>query len=129
MRRRPSMRRAVVVAVALACLLPALGCKRKHVPVEAVPELGYGACSGGDGGEAVAAGHIRSGPFSNEKNVAERFDLRRTACGYTFRARQEWPLAISDVEVRYDATLSPLWAWKRMTIAGSSSTESTIISG
>jgi len=119
MRRRPSMRRAVVVAVALACLLPALGCKRKHVPVEAVPELGYGACSGGDGGEAVAAGHIRSGPFSNEKNVAERFDLRRTACGYTFRARQEWPLAISDVEVRYDATLSPLWAWKRMTIAGS----------
>jgi hypothetical protein len=92
--------------------------------VAAVPELGYPACPQGDAGAddpgvEVAAGHLRSGPLSNERNVVERFGLRRTACGYTFRSRQEWPLAISDVEVRYDPGLEPIWVWKRMTIAGS----------
>ncbi len=114
---------AICVAVALALSLPAAGCKRKHVPVDAVPELGYPACgdAGGPGADAtaVANGHLRAGPLSQEKNVVERFQLQRTACGYTLRARQEWPLAISDVEVYYDAGLTPLWAWKRMTIAGS----------
>ncbi|HEY4013425.1 MAG TPA: hypothetical protein VGM06_08810 [Polyangiaceae bacterium] len=105
-------------------LFAGAGCKRRHVPVAAVPELGYPACPMGDGGvddpgAEVASGHLRSGPVSNEKNVVERFDLRRTACGYTFRSRQEWPLAISDVEVRYDPELAPIWVWKRMTIAGS----------
>jgi hypothetical protein len=98
------------------------GCKRKHVPVDAVPELGYPSCADGgpeDPGTVVAQGHIRSGPVSNDKNVDERFELRRTACGYTFRTRQEWPADISDVEVRYDANLNPLWAWKRMTLAAS----------
>jgi hypothetical protein len=72
-----------------------------------------------DAGVVVARGHIRSGPLSNDKRVVERFDLTKTHCGYTFRSRQEWPLDISDVEVRYDANLTPIWAWKRMTIAGS----------
>jgi len=102
------------------CLLAS--CKRKHVPVDTVPELGYPACgdeSAPDAGRPVASGHLRAGPYSSEKNVVERFDLVRTACGYTFRSRQEWPLDISDVEVRYDASFTPLWAWKRMTIAGS----------
>jgi hypothetical protein len=67
----------------------------------------------------VGSGHLRAGPLSHEKDVVERFELRRTACGYTFRSRQEWPLEISDVEVRYDGALTPIWAWKRMTIAGS----------
>lgn len=104
------------------------GCRRKHVPVDAVPRLGYPACRECAGcadagplepGSIVAEGHLRSGPLSVEKYVNERFDLRRTPCGYTFRVRQEWPLAISDVEVRYDDTLRPIWAWKRMTIPGS----------
>ncbi|MDP9034265.1 MAG: hypothetical protein M3O50_05625 [Myxococcota bacterium] len=84
------------------------------------PELGYPACGeagADDPGEAVARGSIRSGPSSQEKNVVERFELRRTRCGYVFRSRQEWPLDISDVEVRYDASLTPIWGWKRMTIA------------
>jgi len=104
------------------------GCRRKHVPVDVVPQLGYPACrecaactDGGqpEPGSIVAAGHLRSGPTSFERFVSERFELRRTACGYTFRARQEWPLAVSDVEVRYDGLLRPIWAWKRMTIPGS----------
>jgi hypothetical protein len=67
----------------------------------------------------AAKGHLRSGPLSTEKNVVERFELRRTSCGYTFTSRQEWPLQIADVEVRFDSHLAPIWAWKRMTIAGS----------
>jgi hypothetical protein len=108
------------VWLALAMLTAA--CRRKHVPLDVVPELGYPACEdAGDesAGVVVGEGHIRSGPLSNDKNVNERFELRRTSCGATFRARQEWPLTISDVEVRYDVDLRPIWAWKRMTIAGS----------
>jgi hypothetical protein len=119
------MRGRLAWPVLLAGLVSALlgaGCKRKHVPVDAVPELGYPSCGDAgtdDPGVVVAQGHIRSGPISNDKNVAERFELRRTACGYTFRSRQEWPLDISDVEVRYDANLTPIWAWKRMTMGAS----------
>jgi hypothetical protein len=110
--------RAVGVAAAVAGLLGLSGCRRKHVAVQAAPELGYPACAD-DPGAVVARGHIRSGPYSQERNVVERFELRRTACGYTFEARQEWPLDISDVQVRYDKDLTPKWAWKRMTMAGS----------
>ncbi len=98
------------------------GCHRKHEPVQAGPELGYPTCGDAgsdDRGTPVASGKLRSGPLSNEKNVVERFELDRTTCGYAYHARQEWPLDISDVEIRYDANLTPLWAWKRMTIAGS----------
>jgi hypothetical protein len=98
-----------------------VACRRKHVPVDVGPELGYPTCgdAGSEQGLVIATGHLRSGPVSVEKNVVETFDLRRTPCGYSLKARQEWPLAISDVEVRYDETLAPVWAWKRMTIAGS----------
>ena len=120
----PLWRRVVGVVLGLAFVLQAGACKRRHVPVAAEPELGYPAC--GDAGEertddaaVVARGHLRAGPLSQEKNVVERFELRRTTCGFMLRSRQEWPLAISDVEVHYDAGLTPLWVWKRMTIAGS----------
>jgi hypothetical protein len=92
--------------------------------VDQAPELGYPVCAdGGEGaderGTVVASGHLRAGPLSQEKSVVERFELVRTACGFTLRSRQEWPLAISDIEVHYDRGLTPFWAWKRMTIAGS----------
>jgi hypothetical protein len=115
----PACRRGIGVALALACLA---GCKRKHVPVDIEPELGFPVCADGgpdEVGVLSGQGHLRAGPFSAEKNVVERFELRRTSCGYSFHSRQEWPLAIADVEVRYDASLTPIWAWKRLTIAGS----------
>jgi hypothetical protein len=122
--RRERRAAGVALAAAVSCaalVVAGAGCRRKHVPVDTVPELGYPACgdAGDDRGAAVADGHIRAGPTSAESNVVERFELRRTACGYTLRSRQEWPLAIADVEVRYDADLTPLWAWKRLTMAGS----------
>ncbi len=98
------------------------GCKRKHVPVDAVPELGYPACVDAgttDPGTVVARGHMRSGPLSNDQNVVERFELRKTACGYNFVSRQEWSANTTDIEVHYDANLTPFWAWKRMTLAAS----------
>jgi hypothetical protein len=82
------------------------GCKRKHVPVDAVPELGFPACGDAgvdETGTVVGQGHLRAGPTAADQSVAERFELRRTSCGYTFQSRQEWPLAISDMEV-YDST-------------------------
>jgi hypothetical protein len=117
-RRFVSLGVARVAAFAM-CLA---GCQRKHVRVDVEPELGYPACTDGgtdDRGVAVAARRIRSGPYSQERDVVERFELWRTACGYTLRERQEWPRATSDVEVRYDRDLVPIWAWKRMTIPGS----------
>ncbi len=112
--------RLLLVGLAVAFLVS--GCRRKHVPVESIPELGYPVCADEGALDAsttlVAAGHIRSGPTSREQNVVERFELRKTSCGYTLRARQEWPLTISDLEVRYDADLAPRWAWKRMTLPG-----------
>jgi hypothetical protein len=111
---------AILAFVAFVLLLG--GCKRRHVPVGAGPELGYPACGDAgvdERGEVVGQGHLRAGPLSVEKNVVERFELRRTRCGYTLTSRQEWPLAIADVQVRYDTSLLPIWAWKRMTIAGS----------
>jgi len=119
---RGTRRAALVATLAAVGVAGLAGCKHKHVAVDAVPELGYPACADGGAGEAgalVAEGHVRAGPLSNDKNVSERFELRRTSCGYTFRSRQEWPLDISDVEVRYDGNLTPLWAWKRMTTAAS----------
>lgn len=118
-------RQAAAVALSFVTLFACAectACHRKHVPVGAIPELGYPSCGDAgtdEPGAQVATGHLRSGPLSPEKNVVERFELRKTSCGYTFVSRQEWPLAISDVEVRYDVSLTPIWAWKRMTIAGS----------
>jgi hypothetical protein len=120
--RAHAVRRALRVALLVAFAVVSCACKRKHIAVGAVPELGYPVCgdAGADDlGVIMARGHIRSGPWSQEQRVVERFELHRTACGYTFRTRQEWPLAVSDVEVRYDPELAPLWAWKRMTIPGS----------
>jgi hypothetical protein len=118
-------RRRALLAVTAALALLVGGCKRKHVPVDAVPELGYPSCGdagsgeAGDVGKPVARGHIRSGPLSNDQNVVERFELVRTSCGYTLHSRQEWSANTTDVEARYDANLTPLWAWKRMTLADS----------
>jgi hypothetical protein len=139
-------RRAVGVALVLASGAAAIGCHRKHVPVDAGPELGYPTCpaspgsatalaqagrdardagedrdaaSAGDPGQLEGEGHLRAGPTSAEKNVVETFTLHRTLCGHVFRGRQEWPLAIADVEVHYDARFTPIWAWKRLTMAGS----------
>lgn len=115
-------RRIVWSVLVVGALLAATGCKRKHVAVDSVPELGYPTCPASDAAALstrVAAGHIRSGPFMREQSVVERFEIDETGCHIVFKARQEWPRAVADVEVVYGPDLLPLRAWKRMTVPGS----------
>lgn len=109
--------------VLLAAALALVACplfRRKHVRVASVPELPYPSC--GDRplppGEVIAAGHLRSGPEMLERHVVERFEVRRRDCLHVATVHQEWPLAITDLEVVYDADLLPLRVWKRGTIPG-----------
>jgi hypothetical protein len=122
--RRFITSRARTSAVGLALLaLCAGGCgrfKRKHIPVEHVPELGYPSCSAAPlpPGELIASEHLRSGPVHPDKQVVERYAIKRRDCLVAVEVRQEWPLGTSDVEVLYDAQLMPLRVWKRMTLPG-----------
>jgi hypothetical protein len=102
----------VSVAFVAAC--------KKHIPVTSVEELPYPACSADAAAVApVASGHMRAGETARERDVVERFDIERDACGqYVYTGREEWHLMGADVEVVYDAEMKPLRAWKRMTIPG-----------
>lgn len=86
-----------------------------------VPLLPYPTCGAAElaPGEPLAAGHLRPGLTSLESRVDERFELRRRACLYGLTVRQEWPLAVADVEVLFDEAWLPLRVWKRMTLPGS----------
>ena len=103
-----------------------VGCKRKHVSVDSVPELGYPSCAdagpptGERKGDLLGKEALRAGPFMREKSVVEAFEIRKTSCQYIFDGHEEWPLMSADVQVVYDENLMPLRAWKRMTIPGSS---------
>lgn len=107
-----------LVALVAALLSPA--CRRKHLPVSSVPQLPYPQCGAAPlpAGEVIAEGHLRSGPFSVEQLVNERFSLRQRDCLYTVTVRQEWPRGIADVEVVYDRAWQPLRAWRRLTVPG-----------
>ncbi len=110
---------AALVALLAAALLSG-GCRRKHIPVSSVPQIPYPSC-GRDPlpeGEVLAEGYLRSGEFSVERLISERFTLRRRDCLHTVTVRQEWPLNVADVEVVYDDQWVPLRAWKRMTLPG-----------
>ncbi len=109
-----------VILVALCLTLLSAGCRRKHLPVASVPQLPYPNCGHGalPEGETLAEGHLRSGEYSVEKLINERFSLRRRDCINVVTVRQEWPLNVADVEVVYDLDWLPLRAWKRMTLPG-----------
>jgi len=109
--------------VALSFFGSLAGCKRferKHVPVDKVEELGYPTCAGQvpGPGQLLASGHVRSGPNHADKQINERFSIRKRDCLIAMEVRQEWPLGTSDVEVLYDQDLFPLRIWKRMTLPG-----------
>ncbi len=114
--------RVLAAAAALVLALGTGGCRRKHVPVDAAPELAYPACGdagAGEPGVRVAGARLRAGRRSPDRSATESFELRRTSCGYTLSGRDEGGLAATDYEVRYDADLTPIWAWRRTTLATS----------
>lgn len=121
--RSCALRDAFRLLGCLLLLLPLAACKRfqrKHLPVDQVTELGYPTCDGKPppAGELIASEHIRSGPVHPDKQVSERYALKRRGCLLAVEVRQEWPLGTSDVEVLYDPSRLPLRAWKRMTLPG-----------
>jgi hypothetical protein len=118
---RPRSTEAHVVVCVCLVALALGGCKRKHVPVDSIAELPYPSCDAGAAGdEVVARGRLRAGEFMAEKSVVETFEATKTSCGIVvFEGREEWALMAADIEVVYDADLTPLRVWKRMTIPGS----------
>lgn len=115
----PRRRWAASVSLIVLALVALTGCKRfqrKHIPVESLPELAYPSCPGGDQEVELAEEHLRSGPAHNDKSIVERFTITQRGCLFVFSGRQEWPLGTTDVEVVYDAQLTPLRIWKRMTV-------------
>lgn len=109
---------AIAVAALVLCMLGLPGCRRKHVPVDALVEVPVEPCHR-ESGTAVWVGHLRSGASMREQDVEERFTLVQTSCGYRMDGRQAWGFGISDVHVLYDQELRPLRAWKRLTRPGS----------
>lgn len=121
-RRRGRWAQSLLVAAALGSVFAPLSfsCRRRHIPVASIPELPYPRCGERElpPGEVIASGRMRPGPTSLDKNVVERFEIRRRDCLYVLTVRQEWPLGTADMEVVYDKDMLPLRAWKRMTLPG-----------
>ena len=107
-----------VFATMLAAIAP--GCRRQHIAVDNVPEVPYPSCGNRPlpEGEVLATQHLRAGDTSLERQVNERYEIRRRDCLVIASVRQEWPRATADVEAVYDASGNPLRVWKRMTIPG-----------
>ncbi len=120
--RDSSRARAAAWTLVLAAAVVSGGCKRKHVPVDAVPDLGYPTCAGAEdagAGALLARRTLRAGADSMaESGAVESFELRRRACHLVTTAHQEWKLGATDIEVVFDDKLLPLRAWKRMTSPG-----------
>lgn len=107
-------------SLAFVTLFALFGCTRKHVREQSVAELPYPGCEAGAPARALEVAY-RSGKGSLERDVTERFELSRDACGQLVATtHQEWRLSVDDVEVVFDREGLPLRAWKRMTIPGSS---------
>ena len=92
----------------------------KRRPVENVPELAYPTCEGEPlpEGEVLASGTLRAGELMRERDVIERWEMRRRGCVYVATVRQQWASQVTDVEVIFDLEWTPLRAWKRMMIPG-----------
>lgn len=109
--------RAILVGLAVLVLGACESCESKlpRTRVAELPDLGYPSCDGEalPEGEVIASGVLRSGPTMREKDVAERFEIRRRGCVTVLRASQEWSMGVTDLDVVFDEDLLPLRVWKR----------------
>lgn len=109
--------RVITLLLALA-LAGCEACEGPRRDVATLPDLGYPTCDGEPlpEGEVIGSNVLRSGPSMREQEVVERFEIRRRGCVTVVRASQEWPLGTSDLDVVFDAELTPLRVWKRTTM-------------
>ena len=109
----------LLAGLALAAVLCA-ACEPPRSEVSSGRDFPYPTCNGRVPGEGtvLAAGRIRSGPFSRAHDIVETFEVRRRDCLHVATAHQEWPGGITDTEVVYDHAWKPLRAWRRTAIPG-----------
>jgi len=103
----------ILLVVASAFVVSGCGCEGPRRELEAVPEIPYPV--DGDG-ELELTRVLRSGPVMRDREVVERFELRRAGDRRIIRVRQEWPLGTADLDVVYDAEGLPLRVWRRTTL-------------
>lgn len=110
--------RVLLLGLGLLVLNACEGCEPARRAVSELPDLGYPTCDGEalPEGEVLGSGVLRSGPTMREKEVAERFEIRRRGCVTVLQASQEWPRGTTDLDVVYDEDLLPLRVWKRSTM-------------
>jgi hypothetical protein len=109
----------MMITAGMFLLGSVVGCKRKHVPAESVPELGYPSCAG-SATKAITEKKMFSGPNDMRQPIVESYHIEDRGCMFAIKVRQEWPKQISDIEVLFDKSWLPLRVWRRYTIPGSS---------
>ncbi len=119
-----AMRRLASLALVMAAILLASGCRRQHYAATGVELLPYPVCDEGGGApETLFETVLVSGALDTRMRITERFRLERRPCKtgdvYAAVTHQEWPVQIADLEVLYDASWKPLRAWRRWMVPGS----------
>ncbi len=96
-----------------------LGCKGpKRTTVDHVERQPYPDCGHGElpPGEVLGEGVLR--PLgARAQGYVERFEVRRRDCLTIATARLESPFELTDLEIVYDASGTPLRVWRRNTLA------------
>lgn len=103
----------------LGLALGVVGCKGpKRTTVDHVERQPYPDCGHGElpPGEVLGAGVLRPLDARGEGYV-ERFEVRRRDCLIVATARLESPFELTDLEIVYDASGTPLRVWRRNTLA------------
>ena len=103
----------------LGLALGVVGCKGpKRTTVDHVERQPYPDCGHGElpPGEVLGAGVLRPLDARGEGYV-ERFEVRRRDCLIVTTARLESPFELTDLEIVYDASGTPLRVWRRNTLA------------
>lgn len=103
----------ILLVVASAFVVSACECEGPRRELAEVPEIPYPV----DGDGALELERVlRSGPVMRDREVVERFELRRAGDHRIVRVRQEWPLGTADLDVVYDADYLPVRVWRRTTM-------------
>lgn len=103
----------ILLVVASAFVVTACDCEGPRRDLAEVPRIPYPV--DGDG-ELELERVLRSGPVMRDRDVVERFELRRAGAHRIVRVRQEWALGTADLDVVYDADGLPLRVWRRTTM-------------